>query len=467
MKLLKHNVLSSILLLFCMATGWISAKAQAAPRQFDIETPSMRVFLPSNELSTGRAIVICPGGGYSHLATSHEGYDWAPFFNNKGIAVIVLRYRMPDGNPSIPVADAEAALKTVRDSADTWHLNPNDIGIMGFSAGGHLASYIATNAEPSIRPSFQILFYPVITMDKAYTHMGSHDNLLGEDANAELEYLYSSEKLVTDETPRAFIVHCNDDNLVSPVNSINYYAALHRRHVPASLHIYPTGGHGWGIRESFPHKEEMMHELSTWLGSFSVPAKDAIRVACIGNSITYGDRIDNRRHDSYPAVLGRLLGTGYNVKNFGICGCTLMNKGDHPYMETWAWKAALTFNPDIVTIKLGTNDSKSFNWQHKADFKKDLQAMLDTLEALPSHPQIYLCYPSKAYLTGSRINDSIIADGIIPLIRQVARKNNLPVIDLYSAMDGKPELFPDNVHPNEKGAAIIARTIYNALKPHL
>ena len=401
------------------------------------------------------------------MATSHEGYDWAPFFNNKGIAVIVLRYRMPDGNPSIPVADAEAALKTVRDSADTWHLNPNDIGIMGFSAGGHLASYIATNAEPSIRPSFQILFYPVITMDKAYTHMGSHDNLLGEDANAELEYLYSSEKLVTDETPRAFIVHCNDDNLVSPVNSINYYAALHRRHVPASLHIYPTGGHGWGIRESFPHKEEMMHELSTWLGSFSVPAKDAIRVACIGNSITYGDRIDNRRHDSYPAVLGRLLGTGYNVKNFGICGCTLMNKGDHPYMETWAWKAALTFNPDIVIIKLGTNDSKSFNWQHKADFKKDLQAMLDTLEALPSHPQIYLCYPSKAYLTGSRINDSIIADGIIPLIRQVARKNNLPVIDIYSAMDGKPKLFPDNVHPNEKGAAIIARTIYNVLKPHL
>ena len=401
------------------------------------------------------------------MATSHEGYDWAPFFNNKGIAVIVLKYRMPDGNPSIPVADAEAALKTVRDSADAWRLNPNDIGIMGFSAGGHLASYIATNAEPSIRPSFQILFYPVITMDKAYTHMGSHDNLLGEDANAELEYLYSSEKLVTDETPHTFIVHCNDDNLVSPVNSINYYAALHRRHVPASLHIYPTGGHGWGIRESFPHKEEMMHELSTWLGSFSVPAKDAIRVACIGNSITYGDRIDNRRHDSYPAVLGRLLGTGYNVKNFGICGCTLMNKGDHPYMETWAWKAALTFNPDIVIIKLGTNDSKSFNWQHKADFKKDLQAMLDTLEALPSHPQIYLCYPSKAYLTGSRINDSIIADGIIPLIRQVARKNNLPVIDIYSAMDGKPKLFPDNVHPNEKGAAIIARTIYNVLKPHL
>ena len=401
------------------------------------------------------------------MATSHEGYDWAPFFNNKGIAVIVLKYRMPDGNPSIPVADAEAALKTVRDSTDTWHLNPNDIGIMGFSAGGHLASYIATNAEPSIRPSFQILFYPVITMDKAYTHMGSHDNLLGEDANAELEYLYSSEKLVTDETPRAFIVHCNDDNLVSPVNSINYYAALHRRHVPASLHIYPTGGHGWGIRESFPHKEEMMHELSTWLGSFSVPAKDAIRVACIGNSITYGDRIVNRMHDSYPAVLGRRLGTGYNVKNFGICGCTLMNKGDHPYMETWAWKAALTFNPDIVIIKLGTNDSKSFNWQHKADFKKDLQAMLDTLEALPSHPQIYLCYPSKAYLTGSRINDSIIADGIIPLIRQVARKNNLPVIDIYSAMDGKPKLFPDNVHPNEKGAAIIARTIYNVLKPHL
>ena len=122
-------------------------------------------------LATGRAVVACPGGGYSHLAVDHEGYDWAPYFNKQGIALIVLKYRMPNGDRTLPISDAEAAMKIVRDSADVWNLNPRDIGIMGSSAGGHLASTIATHAKPELRPDFQILFYPVITMDKSYTHM--------------------------------------------------------------------------------------------------------------------------------------------------------------------------------------------------------------------------------------------------------------------------------------------------------
>ena len=358
---MKQKFSTIILLLFILLAG-SRVVAQNAPKPFDIEQPSLRVFLPAPELATGRAVVACPGGGYGGLAVNHEGYDWAPYFNKQGIALIVLKYRMPKGDRTLPISDAEAAMKIVRDSADVWNLNPNDIGIMGSSAGGHLASTIATHAKPELRPNFQILFYPVITMDKSYTHMGSHNNLLGKDASAELETEYSNEKQVTKDTPRAFIVYSDDDKVVPPANGVNYYLALNKNNVPSVLHIYPSGGHGWGIREDFLYKSEMLNELTSWLRSFKVPHKDAIRVACIGNSITYGARIKNRDRDSYPAVLSRMLGEAYWVKNFGVSARTLLNKGDNPYMNEKAYQDALAFNPNIVVIKLGTNDSKSFNW---------------------------------------------------------------------------------------------------------
>ena len=448
---MKQKFSSLFVLLVLLLTG-LQVSAQSTPKPFDIEQPSLRVFLPAPELATGRAVVACPGGGYSGLAVNHEGYDWAPYFNKQGIALIVLKYRMPKGDRTLPISDAEAAMKMVRDSADVWNLNPNDIGIMGSSAGGHLASTIATHAPEALRPNFQILFYPVITMDKSFTHMGSHDNLLGKDASADLEKEFSNEKQVTKETPRAFIVYSDDDKVVPPANGVNYYLALNKKGVPSVLHIYPTGGHGWGIREDFLYKSEMQNELTSWLRSFKAPRKDAVRVACIGNSITFGAGIKNRSRDSYPSVLARMLGDNYWVKNFGVSARTMLNKGDHPYMNEPAYKNALAFNPNIVVIKLGTNDSKSFNWKYKADFMKDAQTMINAFKGLPSQPKIYLCYPSKAYLTGDGINDDIISKEIIPMIKKLAKKNDLSVIDLHTAMDGMPELFPDRIHPNEKGA---------------
>ena len=460
---MKQKFSSLFVLLVLLLTG-LQVSAQSTPKPFDIEQPSLRVFLPAPELATGRAVVACPGGGYSGLAVNHEGYDWAPYFNKQGIALIVLKYRMPKGDRTLPISDAEAAMKMVRDSADVWNLNPNDIGIMGSSAGGHLASTIATHAPEALRPNFQILFYPVITMDKSFTHMGSHDNLLGKDASADLEKEFSNEKQVTKETPRAFIVYSDDDKVVPPANGVNYYLALNKKGVPSVLHIYPTGGHGWGIREDFLYKSEMQNELTSWLRSFKAPRKDAVRVACIGNSITFGAGIRNRSRDSYPSVLARMLGDNYWVKNFGVSARTMLNKGDHPYMNEPAYKNALAFNPNIVVIKLGTNDSKSFNWKYKADFMKDAQTMIDAFKVLPSQPKIYLCYPSKSYRTGDNINDDIISKEIIPMIKKVAKKNHLPVIDLHSAMDGMPELFPDKVHPNEEGAKVMAKAVYQALK---
>lgn len=459
---MKQKFSSLFVLLVLLLTG-LQVSAQSTPKPFDIEQPSLRVFLPAPELATGRAVVACPGGGYSGLAVNHEGYDWAPYFNKQGIALIVLKYRMPKGDRTLPISDAEAAMKMVRDSADVWNLNPNDIGIMGSSAGGHLASTIATHAPEALRPNFQILFYPVITMDKSFTHMGSHDNLLGKDASADLEKEFSNEKQVTKETPRAFIVYSDDDKVVPPANGVNYYLALNKKGVPSVLHIYPTGGHGWGIREDFLYKSEMQNELTSWLRSFKAPRKDAVRVACIGNSITFGAGIKNRSRDSYPSVLARMLGDSYWVKNFGVSARTMLNKGDHPYMNEPAYKNALAFNPNIVVIKLGTNDSKSFNWKYKADFMKDAQNMINAFKGLPSQPKIYLCYPSKAYLTGDGINDDIISKEIIPMIHKLAKKNNLFVIDLHTAMDGMPELFPDRIHPNEKGAQVMAKAVYQSI----
>lgn len=459
---MKQKFSSLFVLLVLLLTG-LQVSAQSTPKPFDIEQPSLRVFLPAPELATGRAVVACPGGGYSGLAVNHEGYDWAPYFNKQGIALIVLKYRMPKGDRTLPISDAEAAMKMVRDSADVWNLNPNDIGIMGSSAGGHLASTIATHAPEALRPNFQILFYPVITMDKSFTHMGSHDNLLGKDASADLEKEFSNEKQVTKETPRAFIVYSDDDKVVPPANGVNYYLALNKKGVPSVLHIYPTGGHGWGIREDFLYKSEMQNELTSWLRSFKAPRKDAVRVACIGNSITFGAGIRNRSRDSYPSVLARMLGDSYWVKNFGVSTRTMLNKGDHPYMNEPAYKNALAFNPNIVVIKLGTNDSKSFNWKYKADFMKDAQTMIDAFKGLPSQPKIYLCYPSKAYLTGDGINDDIISKEIIPMIKKLAKKNDLSVIDLHTAMDGMPELFPDRIHPNEKGAQVMAKAVYQSI----
>ena len=459
---MKQKFSSLFVLLVLLLTG-LQVSAQSTPKPFDIEQPSLRVFLPAPELATGRAVVACPGGGYSGLAVNHEGYDWAPYFNKQGIALIVLKYRMPKGDRTLPISDAEAAMKMVRDSADVWNLNPNDIGIMGSSAGGHLASTIATHAPEALRPNFQILFYPVITMDKSFTHMGSHDNLLGKDASADLEKEFSNEKQVTKETPRAFIVYSDDDKVVPPANGVNYYLALNKKGVPSVLHIYPTGGHGWGIREDFLYKSEMQNELTSWLRSFKAPRKDAVRVACIGNSITFGAGIRNRSRDSYPSVLARLLGDSYWVKNFGVSARTMLNKGDHPYMNEPAYKNALAFNPNIVVIKLGTNDSKSFNWKYKADFMKDAQTMINAFKGLPSQPKIYLCYPSKAYLTGDGINDDIISKEIIPMIKKLAKKNGLSVIDLHTAMDGMPELFPDRIHPNEKGAQVMAKAVYQSI----
>lgn len=266
--------------LFVMLAAVLAASAQKG-MEFDLwpgkapgnngdpnDVAKVYVYLPDAKKATGRAVVICPGGAYTVLAMGHEGKDWAQFFNGQGIAAIVLKYRMPHGNRNIPVSDAEEAMRMVRRNATAWHIDSNQVGIMGSSAGGHLASTVATKAKGDAAPNFQILFYPVITMDPSFTHKGSHDNLLGANPGKKLERLYSSDQQVTRTTPRAFIALSDDDDVVLPANGINYYLECYRHDVPASLYVYPTGGHGWGILQSFPYHIEMILNLKAWLNSF-------------------------------------------------------------------------------------------------------------------------------------------------------------------------------------------------------
>ena len=418
---------------------------------------------------TGKAVVGCPGGGYSGLSLQNEGHDWADYFNRQGIAYFVLTYRMPHGDRTIPVGDAQKSIRVVRDSADVWGINPYDVGIMGFSAGGHLASTISTHSEFAERPDFSILFYPVISMNEKETHKGSCVNFLGSEGqkDQQLVKLYSNQHAVRRHlTPPAIILTANDDRTVPPVtNGVAYYTAMRKQGNDCALYIYPTGGHGFGFKSTFTYHDQMLNDLTTWLQRHQGPKKNAVRVACIGNSITDGFGIDMATQQGYPARLQRLLGNGYHVKNFGVSGRTMLNKGDLPYQNELAWRDALAFRPDIVIIKLGTNDSKPENWQYNKGFTDDLQLMVDALKANKNNPRIILCTPIPAFKPTWNINDSVIVNGITPIINKVAKKNKLQVIDLHTlyAHDGD-KMLNDAIHPDAKGALRMAEIIAKALK---
>ena len=464
-------MMKKIFFLTLLMVSALAATAQSTARKFVLKNSAdgqseLTCYLPLSP--SGRAVVDCPGGGYSHLAMDHEGHQWAEYFNKQGIAYFVLKYRMPKGDRNIPLGDAYQAMRTVRDSARVWHINPKDVGIMGFSAGGHLASSVSTHAPFDARPDFSILFYPVISMDEKVTHKGSCVNFLGEERNTNPQLVkeWSNDKAVRGHlTPRAILLMSNDDNVVPPVtNGVAYYTAMHRQGNDCELHVYPSGGHGWGFRTTWKHHDQMLADLTAWLSGFKAPKEDAVRVACIGNSITDGMGIMNADTKGYPAQLQQKLGDGYEVRNFGVSARTMMNKGDLPYMNELAWKDAQAFNPNIVIIKLGTNDSKTHNWANGADeYRQSMQAIIDALKALPAKPRIYLCSPIPAFRDIWTISDSVIVNGEVPVIQKLAKKNKCQYIDLHTLYNYRDLMQSDGIHPTAKGAGKIAGIVYEAL----
>ncbi len=247
-----------------------------------VTKPDISVFLPSKNNRTGQAVLVIPGGGYHAIACIKEGDDIAKWLNSNGIVGIVLKYRLPNAKSNIishksPLLDASRAMKIIKENAEKWHIDENNIGVMGFSAGGHLAATLGTHYDKdekpqsakidsiSSRPDFMVLMYPVITMDERFTHMGSRKNLLGENPSPELIDYYSNEKQVSEETPPTIIFHSTDDAAVSVENSTAFYKALNEKNIDSEMHIFQHGKHGFALANGKGYLELWKSICIAWL----------------------------------------------------------------------------------------------------------------------------------------------------------------------------------------------------------
>ncbi|WP_405396255.1 alpha/beta hydrolase [Maribacter sp. Asnod2-G09] len=248
-----------------------------------VQVPTMEVYLPSKRDATGEAVLIFPGGGYGILAYDWEGTDIAKFFNSKGIAGIVVKYRLPsdvsqNDKKYVPLIDAQRAIRLVRSNAEQFNLKSDKIGIIGFSAGGHLASTLGTHFNEKVykavdemdnesaRPDFMALGYPVISFGEM-THQGSKRNLIGENPSIDMVDYFSNEKQVTEQTPPTFLLHATDDTVVPVENSLLFYKAVKEKGVSATMHIYPKGGHGFGLGLHDEHLKDWSGRLIDWIVS--------------------------------------------------------------------------------------------------------------------------------------------------------------------------------------------------------
>ena len=245
----------------------------------NVSEAELYVYFPKKEINTGAAVVICPGGGYMIEAMDHEGYEMAEWLATQGVTGVVLKYRLPYGHDQIPLKDAQRAMRIVRQKAAEWNINPEKIGIAGSSAGGHLASTAGTKfdlgnpdaSDPlekfSCRPDFMLLLYPVITFNEEFGHMGSRVNLIGPGNKWELVEKYSNELQVTAQTPPTFFILADDDGSVPPRNSIEFYLALKKFKIPAEMHIFSQGGHGFGMTKKNLPVDQWPELFAQWMKS--------------------------------------------------------------------------------------------------------------------------------------------------------------------------------------------------------
>ncbi len=240
--------------------------APGAVGNADEDKPTISIYLPPAEKATGAGVVVCPGGGYGHLAVDHEGDQVSRWLNSFGVAAFMLKYRIaPRYHHPAPLQDAQQAIKTVRAHASEWRVQPDRVGIWGFSAGGHLASTAGTHFDASTRPDFLILAYAVISFTTPYAHAGSRKNLLGENPDPKLAESLSNELQVTAQTPPTFLFHTTADKTVPVENSILFYMALRKAGVPAEMHIYADGPHGVGLAPTDLVLSSWPRHLEEWM----------------------------------------------------------------------------------------------------------------------------------------------------------------------------------------------------------
>lgn len=390
----------------------------------------LKVFLPDASKASGRALLAIPGGGYAQTSIKNPS-QWAPFYNARGMAYAVLRYRMPKGNREIPVSDAKAAMKMLRDSAAAWHINPADIGIMGTSAGGHLASYAATSFPMALRPNFQILFYPVITMGQQGSHRGSVANFLGSDAkNEAVVKQYSTDQLVTESTPPALILASSDDKAVPVLtNALPYYKAMLDHGCNASLHIYPVGGHGWVFDTPFAYHDAMAEEVSSWLDNLSPGQYNPL---LFGKKIGFiGDSYVRNHKRPYTEAWHCLFAEKYNMDyiNYGRNGSRVSMDSERFGEAMYKRYLGMPDSLDYVVVIAGHNDTDLLDSVGVKDFRKHTDELLKGLKKRNPGAKILWFSPwtVENYQGSNR-------QRVIKEIAAVCKKNKVPFFD--AAADG-------------------------------
>lgn len=297
----------------------------------DADQPAIRLYPSPDDTRTGAAIVVCPGGGYGGLASDHEGQQVAQWLNSIGVTAGVLKYRLgPKYHHPAPLQDVQRAIRYVRSRAAELNIDPERVGVMGFSAGGHLASTVSTHfdagnpdaADPidraSCRPDFSVLCYPVISFEAPYTHKGSVRNLLGETPDPALVHSLSNETQVTAETPPAFLFHTAEDTGVPPENAVAYYMALLEHKIPAELHVYQNGPHGVGLATGDPVLSTWTQRLADWLKQSGFLAKSeraAVKgsVSVDGEPVGIGAIVFVPEHKLQPTVFSLVFGGKYSI----------------------------------------------------------------------------------------------------------------------------------------------------------
>ena len=464
---------------------------------------SIKPYLPPREMATGTAVVVCPGGGYGMLAMDHEGEQVAAWLNSFGVAAFVLRYRHAEyARHPAPLQDAQRAIRLVRNKADEWGIDPERVGILGFSAGGHLASTAGTHFDggntdaedaterPSSRPDFMVLAYPVISMKDGVTHQGSKRNLLGESPDPELVNLLSNEQQVTSETPRTFLFHTTSDEGVPVENSLAFYEALREAGVPAEMHVFVEGRHGVGLApedealsmwpklcEVWMRREGFLAPTSasgmeTSANEAEADTSEAQRIVFFGDSITEaGDR-----EGGYVRLVADSLDARYPDQDIEVIGAGISGNRV-PDLLARVGPDVLDKDPTAVVIYIGINDV--WHWDlydkgtPKEDFESGLRTLADTLQQAGA--DVIFCTPSMIgeKADGSNPQDAML-DEYAQTSRQIADEKGLEVCDLRAEFveylkQNNPEnrseglLTTDGVHLNEAGNRFVAEAISQTL----
>lgn len=462
-------------------------------------TPTLTVYLPDPARATGTAVIICPGGGYSILATSHEGYDMAKKFNEAGIAAFVLKYRLPrkeimQDKRIGPLQDAQRAIQLVRENAKQWNINPNKIGILGSSAGGHLASTAGTHFEKayidnpnntSLRPDFLILNYPVISFSDSLTHQGSRMNLIGNPDVAvkgstkfqelgmtkEDVVLFSNELQVTSKTPPTFITAPLTDDVVPVGNTFAFVAALQQNKVPVETFIYEKGPHGFGMHNPTA-KEQWFDACLRWIkknfesnpdwanlkrfenenNTITMPTANENRIVFMGNSITEGwSNFDKNFWEGKPYV------------NRGISGQTT------PQMLLRFKQDVIDLKPKVVVILAGINDIAGNTGPMTLEQTRDNIITMAQL-AKANGIKVVLASVIPAFdfpwRPGMEPAEKVVA--LNNMIKSYCAKNKIVYLDYHTVMKDehnglKKELGYDGVHPNLEGYKVMEPLVEQAI----